>query len=141
MPLPILRCIASSLLQRYKYRLIVDESVSLGVLGKQGRGAAEHFGYAPEDVEIVGGSMGELAGGVWAVRSCHRLLLAVRPRMSRLWAAPWVSCRWILGGVFVPSVAACCAPKHADVVGGSYIGLLCWVAHLPPVLVAMHPRV
>lgn len=44
--------------QRYKYRLIVDESVALGVLGARGRGAAEHFGCAAEDVEIVGGSMG-----------------------------------------------------------------------------------
>lgn len=47
-------------MQRYKYRLIVDESIALGVLGARGRGAAEHFGYAPEDVEIVGGSMGGL---------------------------------------------------------------------------------
>lgn len=46
--------------QRYKYRLIVDESVALGVLGARGRGAAEHFGCAAEDVEIVGGSMGGL---------------------------------------------------------------------------------
>ncbi|PRW20998.1 long chain base biosynthesis 1-like [Chlorella sorokiniana] len=44
--------------ERYKYRLIVDESVALGVLGPRGRGAAEHFGCAAEDVEIVGGSMG-----------------------------------------------------------------------------------
>jgi hypothetical protein len=45
-------------LQKYKYRLVVDESLSLGVLGKQGRGAAEHFGYTPEEVEIIGGSLG-----------------------------------------------------------------------------------
>ncbi len=51
--------------QRYKYRLIVDESVALGVLGARGRGAAEHFGCAAEDVEIVGGSMGEFFKGPW----------------------------------------------------------------------------
>ncbi len=44
--------------QRYRYRLVVDESLALGVLGARGRGAAEHFGCAPDDVEIVGGSMG-----------------------------------------------------------------------------------
>ncbi len=45
--------------QKYKYRLIVDESLSLGVLGEHGRGACEHFGYAPTDVEFVGASLGE----------------------------------------------------------------------------------
>ena len=50
-------------LQKYRYRLIVDESLSLGVLGARGRGAAEHFGFDPEDVEIVGGSMGERMSG------------------------------------------------------------------------------
>lgn len=46
-----------ALKERYRYRLVVDESISVGVLGKHGRGAAEEAGYAPEDVEIVGGSM------------------------------------------------------------------------------------
>lgn len=45
--------------QRYRYRLVVDESMSLGVLGPTGRGAAEHAGCAADDVEIVGGSLGE----------------------------------------------------------------------------------
>lgn len=54
------------LAQRYRYRLVVDESLSVGVLGKHGRGAAEEAGYAPEDVEIVGGSMSELCP--WAGR-------------------------------------------------------------------------
>ncbi len=53
-------------LQRYRYRLVVDESISVGVLGQHGRGAAEEAGYAPEDVEIVGGSMSE-----W--RACLRV--------------------------------------------------------------------
>ena len=43
---------------KYKYRLIVDESVALGVLGASGRGASEAAGLAPEDVEIVGASLG-----------------------------------------------------------------------------------
>ena len=80
-PCPHSGASSSSLLQRYKYRLIVDESVSLGVLGKQGRGAAEHFGYAPEDVEIVGGSMGALHDEcMWILGGCtaHWLMLWLR---------------------------------------------------------------
>ncbi|RMZ53755.1 hypothetical protein APUTEX25_003894 [Auxenochlorella protothecoides] len=44
--------------QKFKYRLIVDESLSLGVLGQHGRGAADHFGIPPTAVEIVGASLG-----------------------------------------------------------------------------------
>lgn len=44
---------------KYKYRLVLDESLSLGVLGKTGRGAAEHFGLLPRQIEMVAASMGE----------------------------------------------------------------------------------
>lgn len=44
--------------EKYKFRLIVDESMSFGVLGETGRGACEHFGLKPSDVEIVCASMG-----------------------------------------------------------------------------------
>ena len=37
---------------------MVDESLALGVLGAHGRGACEHWGLAPGDVEIVAASMG-----------------------------------------------------------------------------------
>lgn len=43
--------------EKYRYRLIVDESLSLGVLGKTARGACEHFGVLGR-VEIVAASMG-----------------------------------------------------------------------------------
>lgn len=45
--------------EKYKFRLVVDESWSFGVLGQSGRGACEHFGLKPSDVEIVCASMGE----------------------------------------------------------------------------------
>ena len=41
-----------------RYRLVVDESLALGVLGARGRGACEHWGLAPGEVEIVAASMG-----------------------------------------------------------------------------------
>ena len=45
-------------MRRYKYRLVVDESLALGVLGATGRGACEHFGLSRDDVEIVSASLG-----------------------------------------------------------------------------------
>ena len=44
---------------KYKFRLVVDESLAFGVLGASGRGACEHFGLQPEDVEIICASMGQ----------------------------------------------------------------------------------
>lgn len=43
-----------------RYRLVVDESLALGVLGKHGRGACEHWGLKPGDAEVVSASMGML---------------------------------------------------------------------------------
>ncbi|GJD06032.1 Long chain base biosynthesis protein 1b [Galdieria sulphuraria] len=43
---------------RYRFRLIVDESYSLGVLGKTGRGALEYFGLESTDADIVLADLG-----------------------------------------------------------------------------------
>ena len=48
----------AELKERFKYRLIVDESMGLGVLGGAGRGAAEAAGLDADRVEIVGASLG-----------------------------------------------------------------------------------
>lgn len=49
---------------KYKFRLIVDESLSIGVLGASGRGAVEHCGVAPEDVDIIAGSLGHAVASI-----------------------------------------------------------------------------
>jgi len=54
----------ADLKNRYKYRLVVDESVGLGVLGRGGRGAAEAAGLAGDDVEIIGASLGNAIASV-----------------------------------------------------------------------------
>ncbi|KAK9866323.1 hypothetical protein WJX84_010928 [Apatococcus fuscideae] len=50
--------------EEFCYRLVVDESNALGVLGKRGRGACEHFGLEPEQVEIVTATMGNALSSV-----------------------------------------------------------------------------
>lgn len=49
---------------KHKFRLIVDESLSLGVLGATGRGAAEHCGVDPEDVDIIAASLGNAVASI-----------------------------------------------------------------------------
>lgn len=59
--------------QKYKYRLILDESMSFGMVGKHGRGVTEFFNIPAQDVEILVGSManGLGAGGGFCAGSKH----------------------------------------------------------------------
>lgn len=43
--------------KRFKYRLILDESWSFGIVGKTGRGVTEVFGIPAAQVDIITGSM------------------------------------------------------------------------------------
>lgn len=49
--------------KRYKTLLMVDEAHSLGVLGKTGRGAGEHFGVTGSDVDIWMGTLSKTSAG------------------------------------------------------------------------------
>ncbi|TPX35481.1 hypothetical protein SmJEL517_g02098 [Synchytrium microbalum] len=42
---------------KYKYRLIVEESMSFGILGKRGAGITDHFDVPAKDVDIIAASM------------------------------------------------------------------------------------
>lgn len=50
--------------EAYKYRLCVEESFALGVLGETGRGACEAAGLQPGQVEVVVASMGTTLASV-----------------------------------------------------------------------------
>jgi serine palmitoyltransferase len=50
--------------QKYKYRLLVEESYSFGVIGTTGKGACEHHGLQPHQVEVICASMGTVLGSV-----------------------------------------------------------------------------
>lgn len=58
-------------MNRYKYRLLVDESLSLGVLGAHGRGAAEAAGLTSSDVDIIAASLGNSCHGI----KVHRIII------------------------------------------------------------------
>ncbi|KAG0472587.1 hypothetical protein HPP92_014444 [Vanilla planifolia] len=44
--------------EKYHFRVILDESHSFGVLGKSGRGLAEHYGVPIEKIDIITAGMG-----------------------------------------------------------------------------------
>lgn len=50
------------LARKYNASVILDDSHGVGVMGKNGRGTAEHFGVE-EDVHIVTGTLGKALGG------------------------------------------------------------------------------
>ncbi|KAH3674620.1 hypothetical protein WICMUC_003166 [Wickerhamomyces mucosus] len=49
--------------KRFKFRLFIDESLSIGVLGKSGRGLTEHYSIPITDVDIIMGSLSNALNG------------------------------------------------------------------------------
>ncbi|RKO85134.1 pyridoxal phosphate-dependent transferase [Blyttiomyces helicus] len=47
---------------KYKFRLILDESFSIGVLGKRGAGVTDHFGVPATNVDMIVGSIANAFG-------------------------------------------------------------------------------
>ncbi|RIB16165.1 pyridoxal phosphate-dependent transferase [Gigaspora rosea] len=43
--------------KKFKYRLILDESLSIGTLGKRGAGLTDYFNINPKEVDMIVGSM------------------------------------------------------------------------------------
>jgi serine palmitoyltransferase len=57
--------------EKHCWRLMVEESYSVGVLGATGRGACEHWGLKHEDVDAMCASMGTALGTVGARPPLH----------------------------------------------------------------------
>lgn len=56
-----------ALKNKFNFRLVLDESMSLGSLGDSGRGSLEHFKVAREDVEIATADLGNAFATVGGV--------------------------------------------------------------------------
>ena len=55
------------LAKEFKYRIIMDESFSLGVLGRRGRGLTEEVGLEPQDIDIIVASLGNSLGSAGGI--------------------------------------------------------------------------
>ena len=61
--------------KRHKALLMVDEAHALGVLGATGRGSIEHFGLAPDDVDIWMGTLSKTLSGCGGfIAGCFELI-------------------------------------------------------------------
>lgn len=65
---------------KHKFRLILDDSMAIGVLGQSGRGTVDHFGLKASDVDIIAvaldtsiGSVGGMCAGSKAIVDHQRL--------------------------------------------------------------------
>lgn len=52
------------LCKKYKFRVILDDSMGFGVLGKTGRGTPEHFGVPISDIALYIGTLGSSLGAI-----------------------------------------------------------------------------
>eukprot|EP01126_Amoeba_proteus_P042667 TRINITY_DN4647_c0_g1_i3.p1 TRINITY_DN4647_c0_g1~~TRINITY_DN4647_c0_g1_i3.p1 ORF type:complete len:488 (-),score=95.74 TRINITY_DN4647_c0_g1_i3:73-1443(-) len=62
--------------RKYPFRIILDESYSIGVLGRSGRGITEHFGITTSDIEIIVASSGNALGSVGGFAVSQREIIA-----------------------------------------------------------------
>ncbi|KAJ2669126.1 serine palmitoyltransferase component [Coemansia spiralis] len=69
--------------RRYKFRIILDESYSFGVLGKRGAGATDHFNIDPHEVDLLIGAL-SLALGASGGFCCADKDLVEHQRLSGL---------------------------------------------------------
>ena len=56
-----------ALKDRYKYRLMIEESFSLGSLGARGRGVCEHFGLEPSAADMIFAGLGNAFASVGGI--------------------------------------------------------------------------
>lgn len=64
------------LAKRFKFRIFLDESYSIGTLGRTGRGLTEHQNVDPDDIDFIVGNMAVAFGGAGGF--CASTAFAVR---------------------------------------------------------------
>jgi serine palmitoyltransferase len=67
--------------EKYPFRIILEESLTIGVLGKTGRGLTEHIGVPATKVEIIAASIGNALGSVGGF-ACGTTAIANHMRLN-----------------------------------------------------------
>ena len=63
--------------KKYRCYLYLDEAHSIGALGAKGRGATEHCGVAPNDVDVMMGTFTKSFGGMGGYIAADKCAAAV----------------------------------------------------------------
>ncbi|KAF7392579.1 hypothetical protein HZH66_008412 [Vespula vulgaris] len=53
-----------TLCKKYKLRIFIDESISIGTLGAHGKGITEHFGVPKHEIDLIMGSLETAIGSI-----------------------------------------------------------------------------
>eukprot|EP01130_Rhizamoeba_saxonica_P000288 TRINITY_DN10265_c0_g1_i1.p1 TRINITY_DN10265_c0_g1~~TRINITY_DN10265_c0_g1_i1.p1 ORF type:complete len:459 (-),score=103.35 TRINITY_DN10265_c0_g1_i1:25-1401(-) len=67
--------------EKYPFRIILEESNSIGVLGATGRGLTEHYNINIADVEIISASLASAIGGIGGF-SCGSKVICKHQRLN-----------------------------------------------------------
>ncbi|KAG7247266.1 hypothetical protein CRUP_033105, partial [Coryphaenoides rupestris] len=66
---------------KYKVRIFLEESMSFGVLGAQGRGVTEHFGVNIDDIDLISANMENALASIGGF-CCGRSFVIDHQRLS-----------------------------------------------------------
>ena len=89
---------------KHKFRLILDDSLGFGVLGKTGRGTPEHFGIPTSSICLYLGSLGNSLGGIGGF-CCGTKPIIDFQRLQ--------STGYVFSASLAPYITACCSAALA----------------------------
>lgn len=109
------------LCKKYKFRIILDDSIGFGVVGKTGRGTPEHFDIPITDITLyigtLGTSLGAIGGFCCGTRSLidHQRLAATGYVFSAS-LPPYVSCSASAALELIDSDASLCEKAQRNAI-------------------------
>lgn len=68
---------------KYKVRLFLEESLSFGVLGSNGKGVTEHYNISPDDIDLIAASLENAIGSTGGF-CCGKKYIVDHQRLSGL---------------------------------------------------------
>lgn len=68
---------------KYKVRLFLEESLSFGILGSNGKGVTEHYNISPDDIDLIAASLENAIGSTGGF-CCGKKYIVDHQRLSGL---------------------------------------------------------